>query len=37
VVREPRRLTRENVPFTLRSGIEAPGTMPHRENDEERR
>jgi hypothetical protein len=37
VVREPRKLTRENVSFTLRAGIEAPGTMPHRENDEERR
>jgi hypothetical protein len=37
VVRQPRRLTRENVSFTLRAGIEAPGTMPHRENDEERR
>jgi len=37
VVREPRRLTRENVSFTLRAGIEAPGTMPHRESDEERR
>jgi hypothetical protein len=37
VVRQPRRLTRENVSFPLRAGIEAPGTMPHRENDEERR
>jgi hypothetical protein len=36
VVREPRRLTRENVSFTLRAGIEAPGTIPHREDDEER-
>ena len=37
VVRQPRRLTRENVSFPLRVGLEAPGTMPHREDDEERR
>ena len=37
VVREPRRLTRENVSFTLRAGIEAPGTVPPREGDGERR
>jgi hypothetical protein len=37
VVRSPRRLTRENVSFPLRAGIEAPGTMPHRDGDEERR
>ena len=37
VVRQPRKLTRENVSFPLRAGIEAPGTMPHREDDEERR
>jgi hypothetical protein len=36
VVRQPWKVTRENVSFTLRAGIEAPGTMPHRD-DEERR
>ena len=30
-------LKRENVPFTLGAGVEAPGTMPHRKDDEERR
>jgi hypothetical protein len=35
VVREPRRLTRENLSFPLRVGIEAPGTIPHRDGDEE--
>jgi hypothetical protein len=37
VVRTPRRLTRENVSLPLRAGIEAPGTMPHRDGDEEGR
>jgi len=37
VVREPRRMTRENVSFTLRAGIEAPGTIPHGQDREERR
>jgi hypothetical protein len=37
VVRSPRRLTRENLSFPLRAGIEAPGTIPHRDGDEERR
>ena len=37
VVRSPRRLTRENVSFPLRAGIEAPGTMPPRDGDEGRR
>jgi hypothetical protein len=33
VVRQPRRLTRENVSFPLRAGIEAPGTMPRRDDE----
>jgi hypothetical protein len=37
VVRQPWRVTRENVSFTLRAGIEAPGTFPHDESGEERR
>jgi hypothetical protein len=37
VVRQPRKLTRENVSFTLRAGIEAPGTFPHDDDGEERR
>jgi uncharacterized membrane protein HdeD (DUF308 family) len=37
VVRQPRRMTRENVSFTLRAGIEAPGTMPHRQDEEDLR
>lgn len=37
VVRQPRRMTRENISFTLRAGIEAPGTFPHDESGEERR
>jgi hypothetical protein len=37
VVRQERTLTRENVPFAIRAGIEAPGvSLPH-ENGEERR
>jgi hypothetical protein len=37
VVRQPRTMTRENVSFTLRAGIEAPGTMPPGEDGERRR
>jgi hypothetical protein len=37
VVREPSFPTRENVSFVLRAGIEAPGTMPSRENGENQR
>jgi hypothetical protein len=37
VVRQPRRVTRENASFTLRAGIEAPGTIPPAENGGERR
>jgi hypothetical protein len=37
VVRQPRKLTRENVSFTLRAGIEAPGTLPHDDGGGERR
>jgi hypothetical protein len=37
VVREPRRLTRENVSFALRAGIAAPGTIPTSEDRQERR
>jgi hypothetical protein len=36
VVRQSRMLTRENVPFAMRAGIEAPGMIPPRENGEER-
>jgi hypothetical protein len=37
VVRQERALTRENLPFAMRAGIEAPGvSLPH-ENGEERR
>src|SRR6202166_2602357 len=32
VVRQHRVATRENLPFVLRAGIEAPGTMPPRRN-----
>jgi hypothetical protein len=37
VVRQPRKVTRENISFTLRAGIEAPGTFPHDHPGEERR
>jgi hypothetical protein len=37
VVRQPWRVTRENVSLTLRAGIEAPGTMPHGDNGPEQR
>jgi hypothetical protein len=32
VVRQHRVSTHENLPFVLRAGIEAPGTMPPRRN-----
>jgi hypothetical protein len=37
VVRQPWTVTRENASFTLRAGIEAPGTTPRDEGSEERR
>src|SRR6185369_8840530 len=37
VVRQASIPTRENVSFVLRAGIEAPGFMPTREDEEERR
>ena len=37
VVRQPWKVTRENVSFTLRAGIEAPGTMPHGDSGPEQR
>jgi hypothetical protein len=36
VVRQQRVSTRENLPFVLRAGIEAPGTVPQREGEEKR-
>jgi hypothetical protein len=36
VVRQQPVSTRENLPFPLRAGIEAPGVMPPRENGEKR-
>jgi hypothetical protein len=36
VVRQHRVSTRENLPFVLRAGIEAPGTIPQREGEEKR-
>jgi hypothetical protein len=36
VVRQERVSTRENLPFLVRAGIEAPGIMPPRENGEKR-
>lgn len=36
VVRQHRVSTRENLPFVLRAGIEAPGIVPQRENKEKR-
>jgi hypothetical protein len=36
VLRQSRVLTRENLPFALRAGIEAPGLMSLRENGEKR-
>jgi hypothetical protein len=37
VIRQNRVTTRENLPFALRAGIEAPGTMPPRRNGDEQR
>jgi hypothetical protein len=34
VLRQSRARTRENVPFALRAGIEAPGMMPRRGDGE---
>ena len=36
VVRQERISTRENMPFAMRAGIEAPGIVPPRENGEKR-
>jgi hypothetical protein len=36
VVRQERVSTRENLPFVVRAGIEAPGIMPQREGGEKR-
>jgi hypothetical protein len=36
VVRQERVSTRENLPFVVRAGIEAPGIVPPRENGEKR-
>jgi hypothetical protein len=36
VVRQSRMLTRENVSFALRAGIEAPGIIPPQESEEKR-
>jgi len=36
VVRQERVSTRENLPFAMRAGIEAPGIVPPRENGEKR-
>jgi hypothetical protein len=36
VVRQHRVSTRENLPFVLRAGIEAPGTVPQRKSEERR-
>jgi hypothetical protein len=35
VIRQNRVTTRENLPFAMRAGIEAPGTMPPRRNGDE--
>ena len=37
VVQHPRVATRENVVFAIRAGVEAPGTIPPRASEEERR
>jgi hypothetical protein len=34
VVRQPRETTRENIPFAVRAGVEAPGMMPPRRGAE---
>jgi len=36
VVRQERVSTRENLPFFVRAGIEAPGTVPQRKSEEKR-
>jgi len=36
VVRQHRVSTRENLPFVLRAGIEAPGTVPQRKSEKKR-
>jgi hypothetical protein len=36
VVRHPRVPTRENIPFLVRAGVEAPGMMPPRETGDQR-
>jgi hypothetical protein len=36
VVRQERVSTRENLPFIVRAGIEAPGIVPPRESGEKR-
>jgi len=36
VVRQERVSTRENLPFVVRAGIEAPGIIPPRESGEKR-
>jgi hypothetical protein len=36
VVRQHGIPTRENLPFVLRAGIEAPGTVPRRKSEEKR-
>ena len=36
VMRQSRVPTRENLPFAMRAGIEAPGIIPHRESGEKR-
>ena len=36
VVRQERISTRENLPFLIRAGIEAPGVIPPRESGEKR-
>jgi hypothetical protein len=35
VVRQPHVTTRENIPFAVRAGVEAPGMMPGSRNEEE--
>jgi hypothetical protein len=34
VVRQPRVTTRENIPFAVRAGVEAPGMEPRRDREE---
>lgn len=36
VIRQSRMRTRENLPFVMRAGVEAPGVMPTRENGDGR-